>query len=155
MALDAYRALVRTPGLRLPLAAAFAGRLPGAMLGFALILSIREDGGSYASAGAAVTLWTLGIGVTAPLSARLADRLGRTPVLLVCAAADAALLSLLAAGPPSTPALLVLCLLAGALTPPLAAAARSLWPVLLDGDTLAAAFAADAVATELQYVVGP
>src|SRR5262245_12119313 len=120
MGLGAYRPLLATPGLRLPLLGAFAGRLPGAMLRFALVLAIRDAGGSYAQAGLAVTLWTLGIGLTAPLGARAADRLGRTPVLLACALAHAALLCALAAGPRSPAALFPLCLLAGALTPPLA-----------------------------------
>src|ERR1700754_5351927 len=133
MALDGYRQLASTPGLRLPLLAAFVGRLPGAMLGFALVLAIRDAGGSYGEAGGAVMLWTLGIGVTAPLSARAADRLGRTPVLLVCAVTNAALLCGLAVGRPPLSGLLALTFLAGALTPPPAAAARSPSPPPLAG----------------------
>src|SRR5438067_6530265 len=90
---------------------------------------------------------------------RLADRLGRRPVLLVTAIVDALPLVVLAAGVrrPVHPALAVaLATSAGVLTPPLTACIRAAWPRLVrsveDADR---AYAFDAVLIELVYLLGP
>ena len=47
-----YRALFATPHVRRLVLSGMLARLPAGMIGLALLLLVRENGGSYAAAGA-------------------------------------------------------------------------------------------------------
>jgi len=120
---------------------------------------VRENGGSYAAAGAVSGAYFVATAIGAPISGRLVDRRGQTRILLpralafpallggVCALAllDASL-ALIAAGAAG----------AGALMPPVGASLRSLWPrMFADAELRAAAYALEASLQEVTFVVGP
>jgi MFS family permease len=154
MGLSAYRSLWAHQSVRVPFVAAQLGRLPMTMCALALVLRISGAAG-YGRAGLAAGVLTIGSGLAAPALGRALDRIGRTPVLLATTAGYAVMLAALVAAPPRSLLVLPLCLAAGVVTPPLNAAARGLWRELLDGDALAAMYAADATTQELAYIVGP
>ncbi|HEY6758971.1 MAG TPA: MFS transporter [Baekduia sp.] len=157
-AVSDLRALVRRPYALRMLACALVARLPEAMVPLALLLLVRHEGGSYATAGAVAGAFAIGAAVGGPLFGRTIDRLGQTRVLvLVAGTRSVALAAIVLVAPSSLPAAGVLCVAAGALTPPLEPALRALWPDLAGDDehALAAAYELDAGAQELIFVVGP
>ena len=52
------------------------------MIGLALLLLVRENGGSYAAAGAVSGAYFVATAVGAPIAGRLVDRRGQTRILL-------------------------------------------------------------------------
>ena len=154
-----YGALFRVPHVRRLVLSGMLARLPAGMIGLALLLLVREHGGSYAAAGAVSGCYFVATAVGAPISGRLVDRRGQARILLsralifptllaavcVLAVVDApiALVALGAAG-------------AGVMMPPVGASLRSLWPrMFVDGDLRAAAYALEASLQEITFIVGP
>src|SRR3954471_9373862 len=120
MQVAAYRRLLARAGVPRLLAAATLGRLPFGMAGLAILLLVRDAGGSYATAGLAAGAYGLGLGATGPLLARLTHRRGPGPIVVPAVLAAAAVLAALPLVARIGPGLLVpFSLLAGACTPPL------------------------------------
>jgi MFS family permease len=158
MRLRPYLDVLRTPGVPRLLGSAVLGRMPIGMAGLAIVLLVRQAGGSYATAGLVAGSYAISLGLTAPLLGRLIDRVGQTRVLLASAGVSAAaFVALAVAAEAGSRALLpVLAALAGASLPPVAACLRALWSELLGrGDELQAAFAVEAIVQELIFVTGP
>jgi MFS family permease len=152
-----YLDLLRAPGAAPLIVGGVIGRLPYGMNVLALILLLRSEGLSYAEVGIVTGAAGLGVGAIAPV-ARLVDRIGQTPVLVVTGclslAAEAGLLAAAVSGA-GVVALTALALAAGAATPPVSPCMRTLWPELVDRDRLDAAYAFDALQLEVFFVVGP
>lgn len=159
LGLARYGALFRVPYVRRLVLSGLVARLPMGMVPLALLLLVRESGGSYAAAGGVSGAYFVAAGLGAPIAGRLVDRRGQTRILLpravlfpallagVCALAllDAPLLPI-AAGAAG----------AGALLPPVGSSLRALWPRLFQGAELrAAAYALEASLQEIFFVVGP
>jgi MFS family permease len=140
MRLRVYLDVLRVPSVPRLLGSAVVGRMPTAMAGLAIVLLVREGGGSYAVAGTVAAAYSVALALTSPLLGRLVDRVGQTRVLAGCAAASVlAFGALAAAGRGASPVLLA-----------------ALWSELLeDGGRLQAAFAVESTAQELIFVVGP
>jgi MFS family permease len=158
MPLRPYLDVLRTPGVPRLLGSAVLGRMPIGMAGLAIVLLVRQSGGSYATAGLVAGCYAISLGLTAPLLGRLIDRVGQTRVLLGCAGVcAAAFVGLGVAAEAGSRALLpVLAALGGASLPPVAACLRALWSELLGrGGELQAAFSVEAIVQELIFVVGP
>jgi MFS family permease len=158
MPLGVYLDVLRTPSVPRMLGSAVVGRMPTSMAGLAIVLVVREAGGSYAVAGMTAGAYSVALAATSPLLGRLVDRVGQTRVLVGCSAASALSFGALAAASrAASPALLaVLAALAGASIPPVAACMRALWSELLGHDErLQAAFAVESTVQELIFVVGP
>jgi MFS family permease len=158
MRLRVYLDVLRVPSVPRLLASAVVGRMPTAMAGLAIVLLVREGGGSYAVAGTVAAAYSVALALTSPLLGRLVDRVGQTRVLAGCAGASVlAFAALAAVGRGAPPVLLgALAALAGGSIPPVAACMRALWSELLgDGGRLQAAFAVESTAQELIFVVGP
>jgi MFS family permease len=155
-----YAAVLNAEHVRPLLFAATLARLPIGIHGLAIVLFLREQTGSYATAGAVAAAFSLGAGASGPVQGRAIDRLGQrrviVPMISFHAAALLALVALGLSGAP-TAALIATGLAAGSALPPLSSIMRTLWPRLLDDrdDLVATAFALDSVLIELVFVTGP
>jgi predicted MFS family arabinose efflux permease len=149
-----YRAVLSLPFALRTFVPALGGRLAYGLLPLALLFTVVDATGSYATAGLALAVFGL-TGVTLPVKARLADRLGQRRTLpalaLLCAAALTA-----AVTTDSPVGLVILIGLAGLAAPPLGPAMRATWRLLTLGTPLKErAYALDSVAEESLYLVGP
>jgi MFS family permease len=153
----AYLSVWRLPSAPVLLLSGFAGRLPSAMVPLALLLMVQQQTGSYAIAGLASATLGIASAVMAPVLGRLADRRGPRSILFAQAAAYPLLLALLITvvlGDAPDPAVIGASALAGAATPLVSGTVRALWS-RVDVRVRPTAFALDATATELVFVVGP
>ena len=89
MRLRIYLDVLRVPSVTRLLLSAVVGRMPTGMAGLAIVLLVREAGGSYAVAGMVAVAYSAALAVTSPLLGRLVDRVGQTRVLAGCGAASA------------------------------------------------------------------
>jgi len=159
LGLARYRALFRVPHVRRLVLSGLLARLPMGMVPLALLLLVREHGGSYAAAGAVSGGYFVATAVGAPIAGRLVDRRGQTRILLPRALIFPALLlgvCALALLEAPLPAIAICAAAAGALTPPVGASLRSLWPRLFaDAERRSAAYALEASLQEIFFIVGP
>lgn len=154
-----YRQVLRTgPAVR-PFAAAVVARLPISMAPLGALLLVQHVHGSYGFAGAVTGAFALGTAAGGPLWARLMGWWGQSAVIATTSAVSAALLAALTlttVGGAASSTLLVVALLAGLTFPPVGAAMRAAWTVVLpEGRVRDAGYALDAVAVETIFVGGP
>ena len=154
-----YGRILRTPGVALLVVATTVTRLPFAINGLAVILFLREETGSFATAGLVAGALALGAGIGAPIAARLIDRRSAVmlmPLAIVHAAAILLLWALGAVGAP-TAALVACAVTAGIAFPPSGSVLRSRWPELMnrDPELIRGAYAFDSVTIEISFVSGP
>ena len=159
LGLPRYAALFRAPHVRRLILSGLLARLPMGMIGLALLLLVRDAGGSYAAAGGVSGAYFVATAVGAPIAGRRVDRRGQTRILLPRAVIFPALLAVVCvlAVVDAPLALIGVCAAAaGALMPPVGASLRSLWPRLFSGSELrAAAYALEASLQEIIFIVGP
>jgi len=155
-----YARILRTPHVLRLMGAALIARLPIGIDSLAIVLFLRQQTGSYATAGIVSAAFALGGGAGAPLLGRLIDRFGQGPVLVPLALAHAAglgaVVGLTLLGAPIA-VLAVVALAAGLAIPPISATMRPLWRPLLSREPglLPTAYALDSVLIELVFVIGP
>ncbi|MFB7669241.1 MFS transporter [Kitasatospora sp. NPDC056138] len=132
-------------------------RLPVYLMSLAMVLVVREQGGSYTQAGTAAALYTVGMALGSPLIARRLDRSGRRAVLAVTGVGYPAALALLAwTTRPGGWAQPVAALVAGVALPPANACMRSLWARLpLEEDERETAYLWEALLTEVLVIGAP
>ena len=135
-----------------------AGRFGYALLPLCLLFSIADSSGSFAVAATATAAFGIG-GLVMPVQARLLDRLGQPTVLPVVGLwftvflATAALSA--AGGVQSAAFWIALCSVGGAGAPSLGPAMRAQWREATSGDHRETAYALDAIAEEILFLVGP
>ncbi len=151
-----YSVVLRAPGVRFLLATSLVARLPVAMVNLAIILRVAHGSGSYGRAGVVAASFVLGTAVGSPALGRLADTLGRRPVLVAAGVGSAAGLVGLALVPvrDSLP-LFLLAAGAGLSLPPVAPAVRSLWRHLVPAEQTSSLYAIDATLQEVTFMAGP
>jgi MFS family permease len=151
-----YAELLRRPAIRWLMASSLVARLPMSMSGLAVILAVTDADGSYTRAGAVLAAYVVAEGIAQPLVGRAADRIGRRRVLRTLAVLNAvASVGLaLAITLPVVP-LLAMAAVTGATMPPIAATVRAAWGTLLKGPAQQSAYALEATAQELLFIVGP
>src|SRR5215207_10019080 len=159
LGLARYGALFRVPHVRRLVLSGMVARLPAGMIGLALLLLVREQGGSYAAAGAVSGVYFIATAAGAPVSGRLVDRRGQARILFSRALIFPALLAcvcVLALVDAPLGLIGAAAAAAGALMPPVGASLRALWPRLFaDPDLRAAAYALEASLQEITFIVGP
>ncbi|WP_406472988.1 MFS transporter [Streptomyces platensis] len=132
-------------------------RLPVYLMSLALVLVVREQGGSYAQAGLVSALYAVGMAVGGPFIARRMDRTNpRNALLLTGLVYPSALTALVWWTEPATPGQLVLALTAGVALPPGNACMRSLWArIPLAEDERETAYLWEALLAELLITSAP
>jgi predicted MFS family arabinose efflux permease len=135
------------------------GRLPHGMVPIALVLLVREAGGSYAWGTMLAALYGLALAAGQPVLGRIVDRTGQTRPTLIAAvlsAAATAALVLPATTAPERPVMAVATVVAaGAGAPPLEATLRALWPLLVPTHAKDAAYSLDSTSQEAAHVLAP
>lgn len=155
MTARSYADLLRVRGFASLMGYSLVARLPLGMISLAVVLLVSKHG-AYSRAGLVIAVYVTGTGIAGPILGRAVDRAGRTKVLPPFAAAEAALLCVLAeVAPGDTAALLGVALAAGLCTPPVTSSARALWPAVLPAPQIPAVFALEATLQELAFIVGP
>ena len=156
--LGRYLDLLRSPGVGRLTLFTFIGRFPFAIAGLSLIFLMRHEGYGYGDIGLVSAGQGLAIALTGAFLGRLADRKGRSRVILACGAATAvALAGLTTAVLADAPVALLVALSAlyGGTIPPISASMRSLWSLLVRPDRLESAYAFDTVQLEVVFIIGP
>jgi MFS family permease len=137
--------------------AVFVSGVGGAALPLALVLMVRAQTGSFATAGAVVAALGLAVGLFNPIRGRLVDRKGQrqlVPLALVHACCLGGLVALAVADAAAW-MLIVAAVVAGAAPAPLMSSLRALWRDLVPGPSLQSAYALQAVLTEALFVAFP
>jgi MFS family permease len=159
LGLARYRALFLVPHVRRLVLSGLLARLPMGMVGLALLLLVRERGGSYGAAGLVSGGYFVATAVGAPIAGRLVDRRGQARILLRRAVIFPGLLGgvcALAAFDAPLPLVGVCAAAAGALMPPVGSSLRALWPrMFAEGELRAAAYALEASLQEITFIAGP
>ena len=153
-----YRRLLGLPHARAMLCWSLLGRLPLGMTPLALLFLVRAEGWGYGAAGVVVALYSVAVGVGAPIAGRHVDRVGPAPVLRMRAVAYPALIGvvvLLALGDAGIVAIAAVAALAGLSLPPLSSTVRIVWPRIAPGDLRSTAYAMEAALQEVFFVGGP
>jgi MFS family permease len=154
-----YSRILRTPGVAVIVFATLIGRMSIGISGLAILLYVRQETGSFATAGVCTGALALGSAVGAPLQGRLVDRRGVAMLAPLAALHSAGLLGVWGAGALDAPAfvLAALAFVSGASLPPVSSVLRSRWPYLLAErpELMGGAFALDSVMIEAVFVVGP
>jgi MFS family permease len=154
-----YRQVLATgPAVR-PFSAAVVARLPISMAPLGALLLVQHVHGSYGFAGFVTGAFAVGTAIGGPAWARLMGRWGQSVVIAATSVLSGAFLATLAlatvAGAGSA-MLLALSGAAGLAFPPVSAAMRAAWAVVLpEGRARDAGYALDAVAVECIFVGGP
>jgi MFS family permease len=153
-----YIEVLRTPGVARLAVFTFLGRLPFAIVGLSIVLLMRREAYGYGEIGITLAAESVAIAVTAAFVGRLADRRGRTQVILVLGVATTVLLAgetvaIMANAPVAV--LAAGAALQGATIPPISASMRALWSRLVASDRVESAYAFDAIQLELVFIVGP
>lgn len=155
----AYLRLLQYRPAVVPFVSALVARLTISMAPLGLLLLVQTERHAYGGAGIVTGAYAIGIAVGSPVWGRAMDRAGQTRTLLLTSLIS----SLLLAGDAVAvvrhapmPALIGLAAVAGLAFPPMSPAIRSAWRVIFpDPASRRVAFALDATAVELLFVVGP
>jgi MFS family permease len=154
-----YRRVLRAPHVKALVAAVLVASLPIGMGTLALVVFIQRTTGSYAAAGLVAAALAAGAAMVMPALGRLIDRVGQAVVLLPCAVVSPlALLTIaLAGGDLPVGVLAAVALVAGGSSPPVLTCLRSMWPVLLRGETglIRTGLTIDALLLEAAFIGGP
>ena len=134
-------------------------RIPVAGMSLAVILLVREETGSFATAGLVEAAFAVALAISLPIQGRLIDRLGQTGILAAAVVLNpiALIALILAARAGADPAVLVaIGAASGGTQAATGSAMRALWSTLIpDGSLRQSAYALDAVSLEVAFIAGP
>jgi len=154
-----YVAFVRQPDVARLLVVALLSRMPIGMVGFSMLMFLRDALGDFALAGSAVGITFIAMAAAAPIQGRLIDRVGPKPLLAVTALVQPlALIGVLLAARHHVgfPLLAACAAAAGAFASPITTVTRTIWRYRFDREEdRRTAFALDAVTIEINFTLGP
>ncbi|MEO5693264.1 MAG: MFS transporter [Usitatibacter sp.] len=154
-----YVEFVRQPDVTRLLLTALVSRMPVGMVGFSMLMFLREAMGNFALAGSAVGSSLVAMAITAPVWGRIIDRQGPARVLLVTGIIQPlALLATLFAARLSLPFPMIAgcAMVAGAFASPITTLTRTIWRNRFSRDEdRRTAFALDSVTIEMNFTAGP
>lgn len=149
-----YKELLAVTPIRRLLTVGMIARIPHSAAGVLLTLHIVLTlGEGYAAAGAAAAVMTIGIAVGAPWRGRRVDTVGLRKALIPSVVSETVIWSVVPHV--SYEWLLALVFVGGLLTLPIFSVVRQSLGVLASGEQRRTAFALDAIATELVFMLGP
>jgi hypothetical protein len=156
---ESYRRVLGANGVKQPLIGTVIGRFSIAAEPLSTVLLVHAATGSFAAAGAVLAAYSIAAAISLPIQGRVIDRIGQTRVILTTSSINAigfVGLILLAHGDAPVAALCAAATIAGLGTIPLGTTMRTLWSKLVPDEELRqAAFALDAVAIDVAFIVGP
>ncbi|MGE5093564.1 MAG: MFS transporter [Betaproteobacteria bacterium] len=154
-----YVEFLRQPDVLPLLAVALFARMPIGMMGFAMLMYLREALGDFARAGTAVGINFVVMALAAPIQGRLIDRHGPRKLLYLTGIVQPlALVGVLASPKLGWPfaTLATFAALAGAFASPITTLTRTMWRNMFEREEdRRTAFALDAVMIEVNFVLGP
>jgi MFS family permease len=154
-----YVDFVRQPEVARLLVVALLSRMPIGMVGYSMLMFLREALGDFALAGSAVGITFIAIAAAAPIQGRIIDRVGPKTLLVVTSIVQPlALLGILesATHRAAFPVLAVCAAVAGAFASPITTVTRTMWRHRFDREEdRRTAFALDAVTIEINFTLGP
>jgi MFS family permease len=154
-----YVEFVRQPDVGALLLVALFTRMPIGMVGFAMLMFLRENLGDFARAGSAVGTNFIVMALAAPIQGRLIDRHGPRRLLYITGTMQpVGLLGVLLAAHYHLPFLVLLACAAvsGAFASPITTLTRTLWRNMFEReDDRRTAFSLDAVMIEMNFMTGP
>jgi MFS family permease len=154
-----YRAVLSTPGAKVPVIGALLARLPIAMVGLALLFYVQARTGSFATSGAVSAGALIGVAAGSVVQGRIMDRLTPTrPLLIVSVLFAIAVTTVIIAieSHAATPVLIALAFVIGITEPNTGSASRALWTHLIPpGPARDAAIAYEAISMEVFFILGP
>jgi MFS family permease len=157
--LNKYVEFVRQPDVARLLLVALLTRMPVGMIGFAMLMFLRESLGTFALAGAAVGINFISMAAVAPVLGRIIDRRGPRTLLIVTGTVQPlALAATLASAKLGLPFAFVAvsAALAGMFASPITTLTRTAWRHRFEReDDRRTAFALDAVMIEINFTLGP
>ncbi len=156
---EAYKRVLGAQGVRQPLAGVVIGRVAIAAEPLSTVLLVRGSTGSFAAAGLVMACYSIAAAISLPIQGRVIDRIGQTRVIVTATVVNTAGfggLIVLAHSGGSVGAMAGVSTVAGAGTLPTGSTMRTLWSELVpDPGLRQAAFALDAVAIDVAFIVGP
>jgi len=154
-----YAAFIRQPDVARLLVVGLVSRLPIGMVGFSMLVFLREALGNFADAGAAVGVDFVACAAVAPIVGRIVDRHGPRRVLYLTGFMQPLWLAatLLAAKLGMSFAAVAGCAaLAGIFSTPTTTLTRTMWRHRFERDEdRRTAFALDSVTIEINFTLGP
>ena len=154
-----YRELLSAGDARRVVSWGLLARMPMGMSALALVLLVRSEGGSYATAGIVSGTYAVASGAGSVVGGRLVDRRPPAPVVITYAQPNGTALAVLLAhahARVAEPVLVTATLVAGLLAPPVGPTIRMMWPAMLPRPELrSTAYALEATIQELIFVAGP
>lgn len=155
MATNSYRELFSSPGFVRIISTQLLARFPFGMMSLALVMHIQHLYGNYTTAGIALGAETVGASLSNPVLGRMMGNHGIRTILLPTAIASA-LCSFAILFVTGIPVLtIILAMAIGMFSPPIQAAARTVYPTIVKKKMLPLLFSFDAASQEIIWVIGP
>jgi predicted MFS family arabinose efflux permease len=154
-----YLEFLRQPDVARLFAVALFARMPIGMVGFSMLMCLREAYGNFEVAGSVVGIGFIAMAVGAPIQGRLVDRHGPRPVLRVTGVLQPlSLIAILACAKLGAPFIVTafFSALSGVFASPITTLTRTLWRYRFDREEdRRIAYALDAVTIEINFTLGP